>query len=51
MKLLAVIEDDPSVEAVRDGLIGHGDVIHTPFGVKPLTYADFTASGRMLIQV
>ena len=29
-------------------IIGHNETITTPFGQKPLVYADFTASGRSL---
>ncbi|WP_413661020.1 aminotransferase class V-fold PLP-dependent enzyme [Maricaulis sp. D1M11] len=35
-----------SVEEVQAGLVGRGDVLRTPFGIKPLIYADYTASGR-----
>ncbi|HTZ50413.1 MAG TPA: aminotransferase class V-fold PLP-dependent enzyme, partial [Spirochaetia bacterium] len=31
---------------VRDSIIGKDAVIHTPFGQRRLTYADYTASGR-----
>ena len=33
---------------IRDGIIGKDTQIHTPFGVRTLTYADYTASGRSL---
>lgn len=36
---------------LRDGLIGEGMPIPTPFGTKKLIYADYTASGRALRQV
>ncbi|TQS70014.1 aminotransferase class V-fold PLP-dependent enzyme [Rhodobacteraceae bacterium] len=32
-------------------IIGHGMEIETPFGTKPLIYADYTASGRALVAV
>ena len=34
--------------AIRRDLIGEGVAINTPFGRKPLIYADYTASGRSL---
>jgi len=36
------------VERIRQSLIGEGQCIPTSFGVKPLIYADYTASGRAL---
>lgn len=40
---------DPSlVEAVRRGVIGEDEAIETPFGLRRVTYADYTASGRSL---
>ena len=39
------------VDQLREGLIGEGAKITTPFGSKRLTYADYTASGRALVQV
>lgn len=33
---------------IRDGIIGKNTQIHTPFGARTLTYADYTASGRSL---
>lgn len=36
---------------LRAGLIGEGMQIDGPFGPKPLVYADYTASGRALMQV
>jgi selenocysteine lyase/cysteine desulfurase len=33
---------------IRDGIIGKNTQINTPFGVRTLTYADYTASGRSL---
>ncbi|WP_370343578.1 aminotransferase class V-fold PLP-dependent enzyme [Pararhodobacter marinus] len=43
--------DAGGVEAIRAGLIGEGHEIVTPFGTKTLTYADYTASGRALMQI
>ncbi|MGE8637133.1 MAG: aminotransferase, partial [Achromobacter sp.] len=37
--------------ALAEGLIGKDAVIEGPFGVKPLVYADYVASGRALMQV
>lgn len=36
---------------LRAGVIGEGAKIKTPYGVKKLIYADYTASGRALRQV
>ncbi|WP_409419219.1 aminotransferase class V-fold PLP-dependent enzyme [Marinomonas sp. RS-M-Aa-14] len=33
---------------IRDSIIGKNTQIHTPFGARTLTYADYTASGRSL---
>ena len=33
-------------DAIRAGIIGEHRSIETPFGEKPLVYADYTASGR-----
>ena len=33
-------------DAIRQGIIGERQGIETPFGRKPLIYADYTASGR-----
>jgi selenocysteine lyase/cysteine desulfurase len=38
-------------DAVRDGLIGNQIVLETPFGQRPILYADYTASGRNCRQV
>lgn len=39
------------VADLRAGLIGEGIEFSTPFGVKKLVYADYTASGRALRQI
>ena len=39
---------DQLLERIRDGVIGRDASIATPFGRKPLVYADYTASGRAL---
>ncbi|MGI9286235.1 MAG: aminotransferase class V-fold PLP-dependent enzyme [Pseudomonadales bacterium] len=36
------------IESIRDNVIGDSLNISTPFGEKPLVYADYTASGRSL---
>ncbi|MCV6588455.1 MAG: aminotransferase class V-fold PLP-dependent enzyme [Marinobacterium sp.] len=36
------------IEQIRNAVIGEGALIDTPFGRKPLVYADYTASGRAL---
>ncbi|WP_298634860.1 aminotransferase class V-fold PLP-dependent enzyme [uncultured Umboniibacter sp.] len=38
----------PLIEQVRAGVIGETQAISTPFGTRPLIYADYTASGRSL---
>jgi selenocysteine lyase/cysteine desulfurase len=36
------------IEKIRQSVIGQRQPVRTPFGVKPLVYADYTASGRSL---
>lgn len=36
------------IEKIRKGVIGQNMPVETVFGVKPLVYADYTASGRSL---
>jgi selenocysteine lyase/cysteine desulfurase len=36
------------IEKIRNDVIGQRCAIKTPFGSKPLVYADYTASGRSL---
>ncbi len=47
----AEISGGDVVGRLRAGLIGEGVEIETPFGKKPLIYADYVASGRALRQV
>ncbi len=39
---------DALVEAIRTAVVGEGAAIATPFGLRPLVYADYVASGRAL---
>jgi len=36
------------VETVRESVIGKDTAVHTPFGLRRVTYADYTASARSL---
>lgn len=36
------------IERIRGEVIGEGEAIHTPYGWRRLTYADYTASSRSL---
>jgi len=38
-------------QQIRDDIIGDDHQIQTPFGYKPLVYADYTASGRSLSSI
>jgi len=46
----SLVRDD-IVAALRDGLIGSRATLSGPYGVKPLVYADYVASGRALRQI
>jgi selenocysteine lyase/cysteine desulfurase len=39
------------VETVREAVIGKDTAVQTPFGLRRVTYADYTASGRSLAMV
>jgi selenocysteine lyase/cysteine desulfurase len=39
------------VETVREAVIGKDTAVHTPFGLRRVTYADYTASGRSLTMI
>ena len=41
-------ETEALIARIREGVIGERLAIETPFGRKPLIYADYTASGRSL---
>ncbi|MCZ6567825.1 MAG: aminotransferase, partial [Actinobacteria bacterium] len=36
------------VEKIHDSIIGKDTAVETPFGLRRVTYADYTASGRSL---
>jgi selenocysteine lyase/cysteine desulfurase len=40
--------DDSLIDAVRAAVIGEDEAIATPYGLRRVTYADYTASGRSL---
>jgi selenocysteine lyase/cysteine desulfurase len=42
------LDPDALVELVRSSLIGDDEAVAGPFGVRRVTYADYTASGRSL---
>ena len=39
---------DALIETIRASIIGGDDMVATPFGLRRVTYADYTASGRSL---
>ena len=43
-----VVGDDALIEAIRGAVIGDDVAAEGPFGVRRVTYADYTASGRSL---
>jgi selenocysteine lyase/cysteine desulfurase len=43
-----MIQDLPLIETIRASVIGEDEAITTPFGLRRVTYADYTASGRSL---
>ncbi|MBD9419497.1 aminotransferase class V-fold PLP-dependent enzyme [Achromobacter sp. ACM04] len=45
------LKTDDVAAALAEGLIGKDAVVEGPYGIKPLVYADYVASGRALMQV
>ncbi len=45
---VAVDRGESLIEAIRASIIGGDDMVATPFGLRRVTYADYTASGRSL---
>ena len=43
---MRVVPDERLIDTVRASVIGEDEAIATPFGVRRVTYADYTASGR-----
>jgi len=39
---------DTLIRTIREGIIGDDEALEGPFGVRRITYADYTASGRSL---
>jgi selenocysteine lyase/cysteine desulfurase len=41
-------ENHPLIDAIQSAIIGDNQVIESPYGMRRVTYADYTASGRSL---
>lgn len=41
------LELERRFQSIREQTIGYDATVHTPYGIKPLLYADWTASGRL----
>ncbi len=48
MSVAGHVAPDELIEAVRAAVIGEDEAVAGPFGVRRVTYADYTASGRSL---
>ncbi|MEA2096514.1 MAG: hypothetical protein U9P73_07470, partial [Candidatus Cloacimonadota bacterium] len=48
---MKVIEKIKSLEWLRQDIIGRNMLFETPFGKRPLVYADYTASARGLYSI
>ena len=46
--LTKTTDTDPLIEAIRVAVIGDDEAVVGPFGLRRVTYADYTASGRSL---
>src|SRR5690554_3485866 len=44
----AHLPEPPLLARIRESVIGDDRLMQGPFGAKPVTYADYTASGRAL---
>ena len=42
------VTDDALIGSILSAVIGEDEAIATPFGLRRVTYADYTASGRSL---
>ena len=48
MSGIMTIVNSEIIKSIRSSVIGEGQLFGTPFGFRPLVYADYTASGRSL---
>jgi selenocysteine lyase/cysteine desulfurase len=50
MSLMPAVPPDPAalIELIRASVIGDDEAVAGPFGIRRVTYADYTASGRAL---
>lgn len=46
--MVNAVKSEMLVEYIRKSVIGRSEVVRSPFGDKPVVYADYTASGRAL---